>query len=500
MINSLDNIIRYAIKHDLIKERDFIYSKNRLSFLLKIENPNSDKLLIDESKIDTSNIDEVLKPLLEIAKKNNIIESTHPDYADIFDTEIMSIFTPTPSIIEEKFNSLYKKNYKLATDYLYNLSIASNYVRMNRIKKNIKWSAYSEYGKLNITINLSKPEKDPKAIAAEKDKPKSSYPSCLLCKENEGFAFDNFRQARQNLRMVEIKLNNEVWHLQYSPYIYYPEHSIILSSEHRPMVINEKTFSNLLNFLDMFPHYFIGSNTDIPIVGGSILSHDHYQAGVFEFPINIADIMHSINYDDIKISLLKWPLNVLRLKSENKESIIKLSVKILEYWKKYNNHNLGIYSNTADIRHNAITPIARKNNGFYEMDLALRNNMTSDEHPLGIFHPHADKHHIKQENIGLIEVMGLAILPGRLLEELNMLKKLLLENKIEEIKNNTLTCKHYLWSLEILKKYKINSNNIDEIFNNEIAEVFCEVLKDCGVFKNNDDFKTFALDMTKNLS
>jgi len=498
-MDTLNDIINYSIKNNLIEKKDYIFVMNRLSHLLQIENPYSINRHYERAK-NKNNIDELLKPLTLLAYDNKIIESTDIVLTDILDTEIMSIFTPMPSVIQNNFDALSKKSIKNGTDYFYDLSIKSNYVRMNRIKKNIEWKTKTKSGQLIITINLSKPEKDPKAIALQKTIKETSYPTCFLCKENEGFYGTYKHPARGNLRTIDLELGGEKWFLQYSPYIYYREHSIVFSRNHRPMKIDTKTFSNLLEFLEKFNHYFIGSNTDIPIVGGSILTHDHYQAGRFVFPLDKANVLKTFNYNKkLSINIIKWPLNILRLISKDKNEIIDMSEKILKYWKKYNNKSLNIFSKTNNIPHNAITPIARRKGDYFEMDLVLRNNITTSEHPLGLFHPHSDKHHIKKENIGLIEVMGLAILPARLLDEIDLVKKYLLNGNIEEAKKNELCSKHVPWMLKMKSKYKIDENNLDNIIKNEIGLIFYDVLKDCGVFKENNDFVFFTSEMIEKI-
>ena len=499
-MNILNDIVNYAIKNKLIEKKDSIFVLNRLAYLLKVENPYSINTKYERAK-NKNDIDSVLNTLINLAYDNKVIESTDIVLTDILDTEIMAILTPMPSVVQNNFDTLSKKSIQNATDYFYDLSIKSNYVRMNRIKKNIEWKAKTKAGHLIITINLSKPEKDPKAIALQKNIKETGYPTCMLCKENEGFYGTYKHPARGNLRTIDLKLGGEKWFLQYSPYIYYKEHSIIFSQSHRPMKIDTKTFSNLLEFLEKFNHYFIGSNTDIPIVGGSILTHDHYQAGRFVFPLDKASVLKTFNYNKkLSINIINWPLNILRLISKDKNEIINMSEKILKYWKKYNNKSLNIFSKTDNTPHNAITPIARRKGDYFEMDLVLRNNITTSENPLGVFHPHSDKHHIKKENIGLIEVMGLAILPARLLDEIDLVKKYLLNDNIEEAKKNKLCSKHIPWMLKMKSKYKIDEDNLDSIIKNEIGLIFYDVLKDCGVFKENNDFIFFTSEMIEKIN
>ena len=488
-MNIINNLLDYSIKFHLILERDRVYCFNQILSLLKITDVT--KLSDYPSAHNKDDIDQLLAPLIQFAVNTKIIESSHPDFADLFDTAIMGALCPMPSTVQQKFEQF--TNPKQATDYLYNLSINSNYVRMNRIKKNIQWQSSSPIGKLQITINLSKPEKDPKMIALQKNTPTNSYPKCVLCKENEGFAGSLSQAARQNIRTAEFTMSGEYWYLQYSPYIYYPEHSIIFSSEHRPMVISKKTFTNLLTFIDSFPHYFIGSNSDIPIVGGSILSHDHYQSGCHQFPINHAKVIKNWQYKDIEVQIVDWALSLVRLKSKDKNQIIELADKILHYWIAYENADLNIIKESNSDRHNAITPIARRNGDYFELDLVLRNNRTTDEYPWGIFHPHEDKHHIKKENIGLIEVMGLAILPARLQEEMELVKSCLLKNDLSNVEESCQ--KHVPWIKKLLDKHTINTTNVEQILQDEIGLTFYEVLNDCKVFQKDTDLQLFTTKM-----
>ncbi len=480
------NIITYALKKNLITKRDVPYITNQLAGLFKITDPHS------TSNEYSDSIDDILAPLLEYAVEQDMIQSLHPDFADLLDSEIMGILCDRPSIIQQKFSEF--SSTKEATDWFYQYNIDINYIRMNRINKNIIWNSPSPYGELEITINLSKPEKDPLAIAAQKNQAQSNYPKCLLCCENEGYFGHISHPARQNLRLIELEINNETWYFQYSPYIYYQHHGIVLSSEHRPMVINKKSFENLLGFLDQFPHYFIGSNADLPIVGGSILSHDHYQAGSHTFPLNKAETYLLHQQNQVSFSVLNWPLNVVLLSSSDKNQLIEYADSLLTFWRKYNNPSLQIFSHTDDTPHNTITPIARKNGDNYELYLTLRNNFTTTEHPLGLYHPHQEYHHIKKENIGLIEVLGLAILPGRLTHEIELMKSYLLDNQTTpdlEI--------HMDWLNQLSKKHKFTKENIHEILLQEIGIVFSKVLENCGVFKNIDDFKNFMQQWIDNI-
>ncbi|MGL5955521.1 MAG: UDP-glucose--hexose-1-phosphate uridylyltransferase [Brevinema sp.] len=474
-----DNIIHYALSKKLITKRDIPYIINSLAEILEIPNPFQ-----QDNQQTTDGIDSILAPLLIQAEKRGILKSLHPDFSDLLDTKIMGVFCDKPSIIQHKFEQF--STTLDATQWFYQYNIDINYIRMQRIQKNIQWKYDSPYGELEITINLSKPEKDPLLIATQKKQQQNNYPLCVLCKENEGYFGNISHPARQNLRLIEITLNQESWYFQYSPYIYYPHHSILLSSEHRPMVINKKTFQNLLLFLDQFPHYFIGSNADLPIVGGSILSHDHYQAGMHTFPLNNAIPIKQYMINNVSCSLLKWPLNVILLSSTDKDTLVNYANSLLSFWKNYSNPTLGIFSHTDDIPHHTITPIARKHKENYELYLTLRNNYTTKEHPLGVFHPHSEHHHIKKENIGLIEVLGLAILPGRLKTEIQFMKQYLLQN----IDNPDIDI-HKEWLDQIKTNHQFTEQNIDQLLQQEIGFVYSQVLENCGVFKHIDDFDDF---------
>lgn len=484
MINvEINRLINFALQNNLITDLDVIYSTNMLLGLLNLNEFISVK--IDET-LETPT--DILENILDYAVSKNIINNTVTE-RDLFDTKIMNCIMPRPSEVINTFNSLYLESPIKATDYYFKLSIASNYIRKSRIDKNILWKTSTDYGDLDLTINLSKPEKDPKDIARAKLIKSSSYPKCLLCKENEGFYGNLNHPARQTHRIIPMSFNNNEWFLQYSPYIYYNEHCILINSEHVPMKISRTTFENLIGFIDKLPHYFAGSNADLPIVGGSILSHDHYQGGRYTFAMEKAAIekYYSVkNYEEVTVGRVKWPMSVLRLSSSNKDSLISLAEKILLDWRNYSDESVDILSHTNDTPHNTITPIARKRNDKYELDLVLRNNRTTDQHPLGIFHPHAEVHHIKKENIGLIEVMGLAILPPRLKNEVNLIKKYLL-SKTPTISNDEIVNIHSDWYNYITKKYNdINISNVDSVLEKEIGYKFLEVLHHAGVFKRND--------------
>ena len=430
MNHEINRLIHFGFNHKMLKVEDEDYAVNLLLDLFHLN--TFEKEDIEE---DLKECTPILDNMLDYAVKENLIED-NITAKDLFDTRIMNCLMPRPSEVVETFNDLYQKDCQKATDYFYDLSIASNYIRKSRTDKNIRFKKYYQYGEIEITINLSKPEKDPKEIAKAKLIKSSGYPKCLLCKENVGFSGDLNRAARQTHRIIPLDLDEQRYYLQYSPYVYYNEHCIVFNEEHRPMVINHDTFTHLLSFLDMFPHYMLGSNADLPIVGGSILTHDHFQGGRYTFPIEGAKILKTVylnKYPDLKIEVIKWPLSTIRVTSSNKAEIIQFADDLLAKWKNYSDKALNILSHTNDIPHNTITPIARMKNNEYQMDLVLRNNRTSEEYPDGIFHPHQNLHHIKKENIGLIEVMGLAVLPARLKDELSLLRDCLIqEKKIED--------------------------------------------------------------------
>ena len=402
----------------------------------------------------------------------------------------MGLITPRPSNVIGKFNSLYEKSPKCATDFYYKLSQDSNYIRRYRIKNDLKWITKTEYGDIDITINLSKPEKDPKAIAAALKMKSASYPKCLLCKENEGYAGRVNHPARQNHRIIPMVLGGDDFYLQYSPYVYYNEHCIVFNSEHTPMKIDRSAFEKLLDFIELFPHYFIGSNADLPIVGGSILTHEHFQGGNYEFAMAKAPIETQVKFggfEDVEAGIVKWPMSVIRISSKSKERLVELADKILTAWRGYTDENSFIYAETDGEKHNTITPIARMRNGKFEFDLVLRNNITTDECPLGFYHPHPEYHHIKKENIGLIEVMGLAVLPSRLKNEMALLKDAMLQGK--DISKIDAIASHKDWADMIMNKYDITADNCEEILQKEIGIVFTSILEQCGVYSRDEKGK-----------
>ena len=480
-INYLINqLVSYGVKEKLIDEYDMIYCANRLIDIFKVN-----KFEFEET--EETLIHELLEKMCDYAYENKIIDSNDVTVYDLFDTLLMDVLMPRPSTVKETFYNKFNEDKVSATNYYYDLAIKSNYIRMDRINKNICFKHECEYGVLDITINLSKPEKDPKLIALAKTMPSAGYPKCALCYENMGFAGNLNQAARQNHRIMPIVLDGDDYFFQYSPYVYYNEHTIVFNKKHTPMAINKPAFSHLLDFVRQIPHYFVGSNADLPIVGGSILSHDHFQGGNYIFPMFETSVLSSYKvkgYEGVTVEYIKWPLDTLRLSGTNKEDIVNLSDDILQAWINYSHEEIEVYSHTDSVRHNTITPIARNVNGKYEMYLVLRNNRTTEAHPDGLFHPYQELHHIKKENIGLIEVMGLAVLPKRLKEEMDLLKKELLSTNNFD---NDILSKHKNWALELKDKYEFNESNIDKLIEFEIGEVFKEVLNACGVFKFASD-------------
>jgi UDPglucose--hexose-1-phosphate uridylyltransferase len=480
----IERLVQYALMKGLIEEEDVIYSRNRVLEVLGLDDFKN----VEVSEEEVESPVEILNNILNWGYKTGILENNTPVYRDLLDTKIMDCFMPRPSEVVSNFYKRYEEKPERATEYYYALSKNSNYIRTNRVSKNMVWKAETEYGYLDITINLSKPEKDPKAIAAARNIKATSYPNCLLCKENEGYSGRINHPARQSHRIIPLTIKDEKWFLQYSPYVYYNEHCIVLKGEHEPMKISRITFDRLLEFIDKFPHYFIGSNADLPIVGGSILSHDHFQGGNYEFAMAKAPIEKSFtfnNYPNIEAGIVKWPMSVIRLRSENRQEVSELGSIILDKWRSYSHEEVLILSHTDSTPHNTITPIARRRGNLFELDLVLRNNRTSDEHPLGIFHPHSEVHHIKKENIGLIEVMGLAVLPARLKTELEKLSKYLLESQ-EDINSQEELKKHIEWFDYLKSKYpNVNEKNVDEILKEEVGKKFMTVLEHAGVFKRD---------------
>jgi UDPglucose--hexose-1-phosphate uridylyltransferase len=475
-------LIEYAIRQKLIGEEDRRYMLNALLSALGLS--ECDDTPIPEEEPELSDI---LSDLCDYGVQVGLIESDSVVFRDLFDTKLMGILTPRPSEVIRSFSSLYSLSPKAATDYFYKLCRASDYIRTYRVSKDMKWVYTGEFGDLDITVNLSKPEKDPRAIAAAKLLPQSGYPKCLLCAENEGYAGNAGHPARQNLRLIPVTLAGKQWYFQYSPYVYYNEHCIVLSAEHTPMKIDKGTFSRLLDFVGQFPHYFVGSNADLPIVGGSILSHDHMQGGSYTFAMAKAPIETDIRfscYDNVEAGIVRWPMSVIRLRSANKQTLCSLAEKILIAWRSYSDPEAFIFAETDGEPHNTITPIARMRDGKYELDLVLRNNITTEEHPLGVFHPHADLHNIKKENIGLIEVMGLAVLPARLKEEIALMKDAILTHT--DFASVEAIAKHKVWFEAFKDSYHFTADNTEEILKSEIGKTFQRVLEDAGVYKRTE--------------
>lgn len=492
MINiylEIEKLCSFALNTKLIEKEDKIYCRNRLLSILKLDDWEENEIN-DKVKYPS----EILDNICQWAFEKGLIEDNSVTFRDLFDTELMNVFVSKPSDMVNKFNNLYKESPKIATEFYYDFAKNSNYIRMDRVDKNVHWYSPTEYGHMEITINLSKPEKDPKTIALEKAMKSSSYPKCLLCVENEGYSGRVNHPARQNHRVIPVTLTGESWRLQYSPYVYYNEHCIVFSESHTPMKISRKSMEKLLDFIEIYPHYFVGSNADLPIVGGSILSHDHFQGGNHEFPMAKAPIEKTITfegYPEVEAGIVKWPMSVIRIKSLDKLRLLDLAEKIYEDWKLYSNEKADIYAFTGEEPHNTVTPIARRRGEYFELDLVLRNNRTSEEHPMGIFHPHAEVHNIKKENIGLIEVMGLAVLPGRLVDEMNSLAFALPKsNYAELIMADENIKKHINMAQELKDSYQITEENAKDIIRNKIGQVFSIILEHAGVFKRDNNGMT----------
>lgn len=492
---SIKALVGYGLTTKLITQDDVVYVQNRLLETLGLDGFDEQSMdsEIPDTKIES--LESILKSILDYAAENGLIENNSVVYRDLFDTRIMSCLVDRPSAIRSRFDSLYKISPRDATNWYYKFSQDTDYIRRYRVSRDLKWKSSTEYGELDITINLSKPEKDPKAIAAALNAPKSGYPACLLCKENEGYAGRVNHPARQNHRIIPFELQGEKFGLQYSPYVYYNEHCIVFAMDHVPMAITNKTWRYLFDFVKLFPHYTIGSNADLPIVGGSILTHNHFQGGNYEFAMTKAPCECEFKipgFHDVKCSIVRWPMSVIRLDGADSERVALLADKIHEAWRKYTDESAFVFAQTDGVPHNTITPIARRRGEDFELDLVLRNNITTKEHPLGVYHPHADLHHIKKENIGLIEVMGLAVLPSRLKKELADLGQAIVEGR--NIENDQALSKHAAWVRQFSGKYdKIDSSNVEKIIQDEVGIVFSRVLEDAGVFKRNEDgMKAFA--------
>ncbi len=487
--NLIQNLVEYAVNKGLADPIDRVFYRNRLMEELQVSafeadaEPNGDLPL-----------EELLGAICDYAIENKIIPDRGITGRDLFDTKLMGILTPRPSEIVKEFNRLYQESPEKATDYFYRISCDSDYIRTYRVKKDLKWVYSGKYGDIDITVNLSKPEKDPKAIAAAKKQKQTGYPKCAICRENEGYAGSMTQAARQSHRLIPMQMAGQDWFLQYSPYVYYNEHCIALSASHTPMKIDHDAFVKLLDFVTLFPHYFLGSNADLPIVGGSILTHDHMQGGHYTFAMERAQIEQELQFkgfENIKAGILHWPMSVIRLTSADKGSLIALADKILDAWRAYTDEAAGIYAFTDGEPHNTITPIARRRGADYELDLVLRNNLTTSEHPLGVFHPHEDKHNIKKENIGLIEVMGLAVLPARLKGEMAELAEAIVTGK--DIASCENIAKHKAWVDGFAANYTFTAENVNDILQKEIGKTFEGVLEDAGVYKCDTEGRTHFL-------
>ena len=477
----LDSLVSYAMNCGLAEPEDHQVLTNRLLDILR----KDDYEPSDEPQ--TEDLEEILAGLLDYAVAGGLCED-NITARDIFDTRIMGAVTPMPREVIRTFREKYAQSPEAATDWYYRFSCDTDYIRRYRIKKDMRWKYDSEYGQMDITINLSKPEKDPKAIAAAKNAPQTAYPKCQLCRENEGYAGRMNHPARANHRIIPITIGGRDWYLQYSPYVYYNEHCIVFNAEHVPMKIDRAAFEKLLDFVKAFPHYFVGSNADLPIVGGSILSHEHFQGGHYTFAMETAPVEKELSFrgfEDVQAGIVKWPMSVIRLDGTDPRRIAELADRILTAWRGYSDESVGVVAFSDGEPHNTITPIARRRGEAFELDLVLRCNITTPEHPLGVFHPHADKHHIKKENIGLIEVMGLAVLPSRLKGELTGLAAAILEGK--DIEADPVLGKHADWVKELKKQYTFTEENAMEILMLETGRVFAKVLEDAGVYKNTPE-------------
>lgn len=479
---AVKSLVNYAIKNEMIEKWDEIWAINTVCQALNMD-------AFEDCEAENAELEDILASILDYAVENGLCEDSVV-YRDLFDTKIMGLLTPKPSEVISKFHFLYCRDKKAATDYYYKLCQDSDYIRRYRIKNDLKWITKTEYGDIDITINLSKPEKDPKAIAAALKMKTTSYPKCALCKENEGYMGRVNHPARQNHRIIPMTLGGDNFYLQYSPYVYYNEHCIVFNAEHTPMKIDKPAFTKLLDFVEKFPHYFVGSNADLPIVGGSILTHEHFQGGNYEFAMAKAPIETKVTFsgfEDVQAGIVKWPMSVIRIIGTDKARLVELADKVLTTWRGYTDKDSFIYAETEGTPHNTITPIARMRNGKFELDLVLRNNITTEDCPLGYYHPHPEYHHIKKENIGLIEVMGLAVLPSRLKNEMAILGKAMVNG--EDISANETIASHKEWAEMIMQKYDINEDNIDDILKKEIGIVFTSILGQCGVYSRDDEGK-----------
>lgn len=478
-------LVRYAENTGLIAPEDHIWAVNTLLEALKLD--SYEEPVLDDAPID---LPAVLDELMDDAHARGVMENDSIVYRDLFDTSLMGRLTPPPREVIAKFRALYAQNPVEATNWYYKFSQDTNYIRRDRIARDMQWKADTAYGELDITINLSKPEKDPKAIAAARDLPAASYPKCQLCPENAGYAGRVNHPARQNHRIIPITIDQTPWYMQYSPYVYYNEHCIVFNSVHTPMKIDRACFRKLLDFIGQFPHYFVGSNADLPIVGGSILAHDHFQGGRYEFAMAKAPVeteLHFTGFDDIRAGIVRWPMSVIRLTAADPDRLVELADRILNAWRGYTDVEATIFAETDGVPHNTITPIARRRGSDYEIDLVLRNNLTTEEHPLGLYHPHAELHHIKKENIGLIEVMGLAVLPARLKNELAVLGEKMVKG--EDLRADPLTASHAEWAERIMQENEVTADNVTNILQREVGLVFAQVLEHAGVYKRTEEGK-----------
>lgn len=493
----IKELVQYGIDRNMVEKEDRIYTENRILEVMhadgteQIEEPvkTVESVKLKEEKSETALMIHLLNQLTDYAAEHGMLTENTVLYRDLFDTKIMGCLTPMPSRVSAIFWKNYQESPKKATDYYYQLAKDSNYIRTNRVAKDIKWTVDSPYGEIDMTINLSKPEKDPKAIAAARFDQKVKYPACQLCRENEGYAGRLDHPARQNLRIIPMTICGHDWGLQYSPYVYYNEHCIVLNGEHVPMRICRETFEKLFGFVEQFPHYFLGSNADLPIVGGSILTHDHYQGGHYTFAMERADLEKTFTipgYKDVQAGIVHWPLAVIRLNGADKQRVIDLADHILKQWRTYSDPEAEIYAETENQPHNTITPIARMREGNYELDLALRNNCVTEQYPLGLFHPHPEYHNIKKENIGLIEVMGLAILPARLKKEFEQIVPYLIHGNVDGVAADPQITHHSQWVNSWVGNYNLSGKSEDqvmEVIKKEAGNTFVKVLENAGVFK-----------------
>lgn len=489
----IKRLVQYGIDAGLIEECDRVWAINRILEIMRLdsyEETEEGRQQAAGTKAEQQpvhKLPEILGALCTAALQTGALTQDSVVYRDLFDTKLMGVLTPRPGEIQKKFKHLYHQSPETATDWFYRLAQDTNYIRRDRIAKDMKWIAPTEYGDLDITINLSKPEKDPRAIAQAKLAPQSAYPKCQLCRENEGYEGRLNHPARQNHRLVPVTINDSQWFFQYSPYVYYNEHCIVLSDRHMPMKIESATFRKMLDFVRQFPHYFVGSNADLPIVGGSILSHDHFQGGRYTFAMAKAPIeteLHFRGFEPVEAGIVKWPMSVIRLSSKDDDGLVHLASKILDAWRSYTDEEAFIFAETGGEPHNTITPISRMRDGKFELDLVLRNNITTEEHPLGVYHPHGELHHIKKENIGLIEVMGLAVLPARLREELTALADALVKDR--DLTKDPRTEKHAKWAEGLKEKYTFTEEHAMNILQKEVGIVFARVLEHAGVYKRNE--------------